>query len=192
MRWGPNEAGVHSTTEVELPANCRPLFPECCVECCGPAQTARRHRIVRTGSALQLVLPLPALPGPAWWVPYCRRCETRTRRRLLLLRAIGYPILLGAMLVSFVLARATMGHTALTYFVALALAIALAFPLFLWGIAWRPPFDAEIERRTLRCRFRSREYARAFRELNTRADDPPAEPLSQGQQPLAAPAGALK
>ncbi len=155
---------MQSTTEVVLRRDQQFLFPECCVGCCAPADTARRHRAVRTGP-WQAVLSC-AMPGPAWWVPYCHECAQRTRRRLLLIRGVGFPVFTLVMIASVVLTTSLVGLAAAAVPIALGLTIALTCPLFMWGIAWRPPFDAMICGRELRCRFRSREYARSFEQMN--------------------------
>ncbi len=172
-------AGSHH--EVTLAAGHSPLFPECCVACCGQAQTARRHRSVRTGR-WQLLIPI-ALPGPAWFVPYCRACADRTRKRLLLLRLLGFPVFFVALLASITLAQSVPGLRAMWLPVALIFAVALCFPVLMWGAAWSPPFDAMISGKFLRCRFRSRDYANAFERMNrqdeslTTSDDSIPSPM---------------
>ena len=166
-------------TRMRLKCGSGVLFPECCVECCGSADTARRHRSVRTGSWMSAVA-LP-LPGPAWWVPYCDACAGRIRRRMFLLRVVGYPTLFVAVGVSILLAQSLPGLRLMWLPVALVLGAGLAFPLLYWAMFWRPPFDAVLNGKTLFASFRSARYAAMFEELNTvgPGDEPLGEPIGE-------------
>ena len=168
---------METTTEVVLLDDQQLLFPESCVGCCGPAETSRRHRSVKTGGWLHSLGC--SMPGPAWWVPYCHACAMRTRRRLLILRFTGLPLFFLTLMVTIVFTR-SMGLGAFWMPLALALAIGLAFPIFFWGAAWRPPFDAMASGGKLRCYFRSREYARSFMELNKLVHEGVEGPDSRG------------
>lgn len=159
---------------VTLPAAQAVIFPEACVSCLGPAETARKHWGVRLGW-WQVAVPI-ALPAGAHWVPYCKSCARRTRRRLITIRVFGFPLFFVAMIVSILLAKSMPGVGSLWLPVALGLSIALVFPVLLWGAAWRPPFDSITRGRTIECRFRNAAYAREFERLNiARRDAQPRE-----------------
>ncbi len=175
-------AEVHPRTGagvVTLPADHPPVFPEHCVGCCMPATTARRHTIVRTGW-WQIAAPI-VLPGQRCWVPYCDTCAARTRRRLLIVRAVAYPSIYVLIIISYLLARQIAPSPQIAYAATLVFFLSLAFPIFLWTAAWRPPFDALARGGTVEYRFRNSAYARAFARLNDpdtldrEEDDGPAD-----------------
>lgn len=162
-------SGAPPSAIVTLPVAQALVFPESCVSCRGPAETARKHRGVRLGW-WQAAAPI-ALPAGANWVPYCLTCARRTRRRLITLRLVGFPLFFVIMIASILLAKSMPGTGALWLPIALGLTVALGFPIFLWGAAWRPPFDAIVRGRTIECRFRNASYAREFERLNTLESD---------------------
>ncbi len=82
------------------------------------------------------------------------------------MRTVAYPTIYVLLIVSYLLARATVPWQPVAYGATLVLFLSLSFPIFLWSAAWRPPFDAISRGGTTEYRFRNSEYARAFARLN--------------------------
>jgi hypothetical protein len=150
-------------TEVNLPKDHDPIFPDRCVACGAEHPTATLRISTHSIGWWTVLLGHFGMPFTTE-VPACPPC----RRRIRLQRWLRFAIT-----IAFVFAGASIALAILKNYrglfrkwLAMAIAIVCLLPFILWETFFPPPIDLTAYSETVDYEFRDPEYAAEFAELN--------------------------
>jgi hypothetical protein len=149
-------------TDVNLPKDHIPIFPDRCV-CCG---RERPGGVFRIGTQAIGWWTLLSHFGPRFTaeVPACGACRVRMRRQRWLRFLISAAFVVAG--VSIAMSLLKWYHGPFKKWLAMGITLIFLTPLILWETLFPPPVDLTAYAETVDYEFRDAEYAADFAELN--------------------------